>query len=277
MRRLSFVLMIIGLLIVGACSEETRSAIDDAVGSGGTGPLTTQGEAEDTSPEPEPTTPPTEAPAPEPEPDDGADSAETLSIVLLVALVLFGGIALLSLVRRSPKSTPAPPAAPYGAPSAPAPDPAVIAWMSRARTAYTNARWLQDTLVEDLAIWRSEALAAPEAVDPGDRRSGAWAQVDERMAATVTELYGLEADAPSPRSRDAVREVLNSLHSVRGGFDARVAARTEHRTIAGDPTSGSAAATAAADRDLTTAAELEERRARLGRAIDGLAALFQSS
>jgi hypothetical protein len=275
LRRRFLVFVILGLVIVGGCSDETRSAIGDAIGDSDTAPSTTAGEPEDTSPEPEPTTPPTEAPEPEPEPDDGADSAETVSIALLGALVL-GAIALLLLLRRSSRATPAPAGVAPAPPPPPTRDPAVAAWTARARTAYTNARWLQDTLVEDLAVWRSDALADPGAVDPGDRRSSAWAQLDERTAATANELYGLEVDAPSPQMRNAVREVLHSLQSVRAGFDARIAARSERRSIADDPTSGSESVTAAADRDLAAAAELEERRSRLARAIDTIAALLQN-
>jgi len=264
------VVLIIGVsFLFAACSEETRSEISEAVGDR----PTTEAPAEDP---PEAAPEPTEAPAPEPTeaPDDGVDSAETTSAILLLALIAIVIIVVIAIARGSKK---APAAAPVGAVAPPAASPAVAAWGGRARTAYTNARWLQDNLVDDLAVWRGDTQQDPASVDPDDRRSALWHQIDQRMSASVTELYGLEADAPSSAARDSSRDTVDALQSTREAFETRASARTSRLRAAADTTADAATVEAATNRELAATSDLEQRRGRLARSLDGLAETFRSA
>ncbi|MEA2001730.1 MAG: hypothetical protein U9N84_07595 [Actinomycetota bacterium] len=264
------VVLIIGVsFLFAACSEETRSEISEAVGDR----PTTEAPAED-PPEaaPEPTEAPEPAPEPTEAPDDGVDSAETTSAILLLALIAIVIIVVIAITRGSKKAP-----APVGAVAPPAVSPVVAAWGGRARTAYTNARWLQDNLVDDLAVWRGDSQLDPGSIDPDDRRSALWHQIDQRMSAAVTELYGLEADAPSSAARDSSREAVDALQSTREAFETRASARTSRLRAAADPTAEAAAVEAATNRELAAASDLEQRRGQLARSLDGLAEIFRSA
>ncbi len=189
------------LLALAACGDadsgvgdRLSSGTDDAAAAPGTAaqeaPATTAPADPTPADEPAPADPATPAPAGE---DDGS-TVPVLAIGAVVVLILL--VLLLAFGRRGRRAAPAAPQ--------PAAAPARSAWSQRAHSAYANARWLYD------------ALAPGSASRPPP-------DLDARQSAALTELYGLEADAPTATARMAVRDTGTAVRELRTAVDALAA------------------------------------------------------
>lgn len=185
------------LMALAACGDSEvgdrlPSGTDDAAAAPGTAAQetpATEAPADPTTPADEP------APAdPAPTGEDDGSTVPALAIGAVVVVILL--ILLLAFGRRGRSAAPVAPQ--------PAAAPARSAWSQRAHSAYANARWLYDALAPG-----SASRPPPE--------------LDDRQSAALTELYGLEADAPTATARMAVRETGSAVRELRAAIDSLAA------------------------------------------------------
>ncbi len=207
---------------------------------------------------PEPTAAPPQAEAPEGGDGEGLpQEAVWIGLGLLLVVLLIGW-----LMGRSRKSVPV--AVP------PAPE---VTWKDHTRGGYAQARWLYDSLTEDLAVWRGNALFEGEsnaAAAAGTSLAGIWAQLSHRTDRANSSLYHSEATAPDQKSAETIRNVVAAVRTTRAAVDARAEARLNSRTAeASDET----ALTTAADRERLASGSLTEARGHLAGALTALSAI----
>jgi len=218
--------------ILSACTDEGLDDIGDALGSvtitlpPGSGGDTQVPEATTTVvEEPNPTTTVAEEAAPtttvvqtptttsptSTTTDAGQDDAAgTSSGLLLLALVALGALVVFLLGRRS--SHPSPPVA-----AAPVLG-AVPTLRDRARSVYSEARWLLDNTDGSLIRTRQAVAAGDSQAAAADR------EVRRRLEAFMTDVYAAEAEAPSGSMRQALREVGAAVRDVDTTADSLTAA-----------------------------------------------------
>jgi hypothetical protein len=262
-RRGIFGLVLILVLVVAACSEETRDQISDRIEEGTTtvpeapddGGEAAPEEPEEPAPEPEEPAPEPEEPAPEPEEPEDDEGLSPEAIGLLLLILGLGLVIILLAGRRKTTSVA------QVAPAQMGPQ-----WRERAGRVYADARWIHDNAGDETAMWRAAHRRSGEAPAPGDRVASVSMAMDDRTTSTINEVYQLEASATTPDQRDAARRVSEGLRFVQTSFGARVSSH-EARLAQAD-TAGADLARA----DEAAAAQLGEARRQLAVALDQLAA-----
>ncbi len=246
-------------VVLAACQGSDPSLEPTEPGA----PTPTIERSEITAPSPEPTSPepttaPPEAQAPEGGDDEGLpQEAIWIGLGLLLIFLLIGW-----LMGRSRKSTPVPVAA--------APE---VTWKDHTRGGYAQARWLYDSLTEDLAVWRGNALfegKSESGTAAGTSLAGIWAQLGDRTDQANSSLYHSEATAPDQKSAETTRNVVTALRTTRAAVDARAEARLNSRAV---EASDEAASTQAADRERSASGTLTEARGHLAGALTALSAI----
>ncbi|MEN8041586.1 MAG: hypothetical protein ABFR95_08805 [Actinomycetota bacterium] len=150
-------------------------------------------------------------------------------------------------------------------------------WKDAARNGYTDARWLYDTMSEDLAIWRGNAKfddSAEVGATAGTALAAAWQDMDQRLSRASDNLYSLEASAPDQRTSRAANEVVKSMRSVRAAVDARAEARLNYRTVEAQPETTQVLLQDAREREVRASRNLAETRSGYGRALTHLSTLM---
>ncbi len=247
------------VMVLAACSDETRGEIADAVTEGvstsveGTEPGS---EAPDTEgPDIELPASDIEAQEPEPAAEDEGLPGEAIALLLLI-----GGLGLVILVlvgrRRSE-----PVAQPVTAAPRP-PSSSEKEWSDQARIAYTDARWILDNADGEVATWR--ATEGDDGLSDTSRLGMVSRSLDERISRTMDEVYRLEAAAVTRDQRDAARSVGAALKSVQSAFETRVAAQRDSLVTA----SGQSSERAEAESDAS--ARLRQARRSLETTLDRL-------
>jgi len=212
----------------------------------------------------EPTT--TEAPATTQAPDTGDQEDEDVPWWLLLLIVGAIVILIAAIARGGKRKTV----------HVAAPDPG---WKPNARKGYADARWLYDTMNEDIAIWRGNAqfdgTTAPGST-ADTAKADTWQALAGRMDGARDALYGLEAAAPDAQTAQLARAVVSRLNTARETLDARADARHNYRTVAAgsadDPDRGRTLAEAR-DREVRTGQNLVTARRELADALTHLSAL----
>lgn len=243
--------MVVGASLLAACAGISTDGTGD--GGDGSGPSTSA--ATDTTNAPDTTTPDTQPPdsttpdtaAPDNGDGDGLE-ASTIWVVagLVVAFILLGW-----LMGRSRK------------PAAPAPVSGPT-WKDHLREGYTEARWLDDAMTEELAIWRGNSMARAETTQPGTGLADRWGQLDSRMNRARDGLYKAEAAAPDQTSSQLVRNTIVALDATRTAIDARAEARLNST---GSPDRGTA------ERERIASTNLAESRVALNSALTSVSGL----
>jgi hypothetical protein len=259
---LSFVLLTVVLTMVLAACQ----GIEPPGEPGEPGVTTSTVDLPETT---EPSPDPTEAPEPtSTAPPSTEEPAESEGEGLPTEAIWIGlGVLLLFLVigwlmGRSRKSTPLP------AVAAP-----VVTWKDHTREGYSQARWLYDSLTDDLAVWRGNALfeGIPDpSASAGTSLAATWAQLSDRTDKATNSLYRAEAAAPDQMSAETIRNVITALQTSRSAVDARAEARLKSRGVDG---SDQAAATQAANRERLAAGNLTDARAQVAGALTALSAI----
>ena len=185
----------------------------------------------------------------------------------ILLVVGFGIIVLVWAIARAGRRKDV-----YVAPSDPG-------WKPKARAGYADARWLFDTMDEDIAIWRGNAqfdgTTAPGSTAE-TAKADAWDAIAGRMDGARDNLYGLEAAAPDKRTAETARRVVDALAATRTALDARAEARYNYRTVdAGetDEVTRPNTLAEARDRELRSAQNLDTERRGLGDALTKLSAI----
>ena len=222
-RALASIALLLSLtVVVSACSQEDRDAIRENLG---TATITQPGGGDEGAESPTPTTAPpdttttVEAPPPTEEAptattavgSDEGDGIETSSALLLLAAVVIGALIIFLIGRRSSRptvSTPVAPVAPGAAPT----------WQDRSRSVYTEGRWILDNTDQRTVALRAAALAGdPRAVE-ADR------EMRRRLDAFMTDVYAVEAVAPTASVRRALRDLGDGARSLDSAVDSMAAA-----------------------------------------------------
>lgn len=149
-------------------------------------------------------------------------------------------------------------------------------WKPAARGAYADARWLLDTMTEDLAIWRGNAQfdgTTEVGATADSAKAEAWKAMPPRLDSARTSLYRLEAAAPDARTANTAQAVVAALNATRAGLDNRAEARYHYRTIESAAAAGSTELAEARDRELRTAQNLAAARGTLADALTKLSTL----
>ncbi|MCB1247302.1 MAG: hypothetical protein KDB69_08555 [Acidimicrobiia bacterium] len=196
-------------------------------------------------------------------PDDGAsdepiERAPWWLLILVVVAVVLIVIALAS--GRRPKPVPV----------------ATVSWKDHARMGYAEARWMNDTLTEDLAVWRGNALVDDTTAVGSTAGTGlaeSWAQLAGRMDRCRSHLYALEAAAPDPRSAQSARRAVETVTSLRAAVDARADARAGYRN-AEDSGASPEQLIEARDREIRTSTNLHRDREAAATALRDLSTLL---
>lgn len=248
------------IVLLAACQGSDPSLEPTEPGA----PAPTIERPEITAPSPEPTSAPEPTAAPPqaeaPESGDGEglpQEAVWIGLGLLLIFLLIGW-----LMGRSRKSAPVPVAA--------TPE---VTWKDHTRGGYAQARWLYDSLTEDLAVWRGNALfegKSESGTAAGTSLAGIWVQLGDRTDQANSSLYHSEATAPDQKSAETIRDVVTALRTTRAAVDATAEARLNSRTAeASDDT----ASTQAADRERLVSGSLTEARGHLAGALAALSAI----
>lgn len=190
--------------------------------------------------------------------DDGGGTADDVNwtpIIIVVAIILLLIVLFSMIVRGSrPKTVVVPAAAPQ--PQAPpGPSAATADWTRRARSAYATTRWIHDSADADLAAWKHAELVNPGSITPSDPRFQTWRDLEHEMSSVTSQLYALEADAPSGVARTSARTTGAALRGLTTALDTRIKLGPD--------------ASAQAISDAGTS--LETERGRVSRALDDLA------
>lgn len=255
------VLLLTAVFAFAACGGDVADEVRDRIGDvtstlpgEGDVPATDAPEAAPTPTEPPATEPPaTEPPATEaPDPDEPAEEdggRSNLDRVIIAVFLAVLAAALLTLFTRRGRK-PEEPEGPDIGPS----------WAQRARSAYTNARWLHDAL-------DSRAVVKRRSAQPSDviRFS---TDIERRHTAALNELYGLETDAPSGIAGLAVQDASRALRNLRSAFDDAAA-------FTGGKEPSATGEDSAAERRLL--GELELARSELASALEALAGAIRDT
>ncbi len=255
--------LIVGLLLVlttllASCNN-TPGTSTTAGGEGGeatttapsdtTAPDTTQ--APDTTEATDTTQPSDTTVAPEDEEDSGISPTVFLVIIGIVVLLIVLGW----LLGRSRK----PPVPVAAAPTS-------QTWQDHLRAGYQDARWLYDGMNEDVAIWRGNTMADPNAAGASTDLADRWNQVDPRMNRARDNLYSAEASAPDQHTADTIRGVITSLNGLRSAVDARANARFQSAQTPDDP--------GATERERIASTNLAQAKANFGASLTAASALI---
>ena len=146
-------------------------------------------------------------------------------------------------------------------------------WKHDLREAYLGARWLHDSMTDDLAVWRGNT----DHRDPGstgettgDRKGELWVGVGTRFDAVLDSLYALEVASPDRRTADSATATATALRAVRESIDARAEARARYLAAPDDVQSRADAR----DREVRSSTILSETRAELARCVTRLGELL---
>jgi len=209
------------------------------------------------------TAPATDVPATTAAPDAEDNDADWW-----VLLIVLGGLVILgvAIARGGRKKNV------YVAPVSPG-------WKPKARDGYADARWLYDSMTEDLAIWRGNAQfdGTTESGSTAETaQADTWNALAPKMDRARDALYGLEGAAPDKRTAQTAEAVVVALAAARTALDARAETRYNYRTVeaSGDDAELRPKALAEArDRELRTAQTLAESRRTLAETITALSTL----
>ena len=209
-------------VVASACSPEDRDAIRENLG---TVTITQPGGGDDGAESPTPTSAPpdtattVEAPPPTEEApiattavgSDEGDGIETSSALLLLVAVLIGALIIFLIGRRSSRPT-------ASVPVASAAPGTVQTWQDRSRSVYTEGRWILDNTDRRTVELRAAALAGdPRAVE-ADR------EMRRRLEAFMTDIYAIEAEAPTASVRRALRDLGDGARTIDSAVDSLAAA-----------------------------------------------------
>lgn len=237
-RRWFAVVAVIAGLVLGACTEEGRDALEDAVGDvtvpEGSTPAT------EAPPETEPPPPATEAPpsteapapAPEEDADDGLSTEEWIVIILLIVVVfgvvlLIGGFASNRQARRDAEQD---------------------ATRRSLGELVGAARFVHDRAVVDVM----------RVGDPTQLPS-VWAGTRQRMLDVEARASSVAGWFKDPAVAQGAAAVGQQVAALRGALDAHVSARLDTSAPGHDELVGQ------------TAQTVYQRRQELGQAINALA------
>ena len=220
-------------------------------------------EAPATTAAPEPTEAPGTTASPQPTEAPPAEEGEDSNTVWwFLALAILAFLLVGILIGRGRKDKTPPVAA-----------AAVVGFKDHTRDGYSQSRWLMDTMNEDLAIWRGNALFEGKTTaedSAGTAHADNWAQLDDRMTQATDALYQAEASAPDQTSAATVKAAVSALNEARAAVDARAEARFNTRGV---DDSDQFALAEAAERERLASSNLSEAHQKLNDALTALSAL----
>ncbi len=148
-------------------------------------------------------------------------------------------------------------------------------WKTHARTGYIDARWLYDSMGEDLAVWLGNGLDKSSSASD-DRTStyeATWSAVPGRLETAREHLYALEATAPDHGAAEIARTAVSALLESRAELDRRAKARAAYRRAATGPESSPSLLIQARDTEVRSSSHFSMARTRLAEALLALSTL----